>query len=243
MTRKPLKPEEIKTEHTVANDLDLNGAIGAVVGESTVEPEPLEKPRIQPAGNFPSFQDAIADMSEPAPMPPIQLFVLNRSSAPPKAAFCIQPRVGKGLYIWMFAIPYGESVKGEAFVHPIIASLRESISRECPALVPKRYEIRLLFEASGKYSLLEIPADPSPTKRGEATRQSLLAALALVEKRQEMMIVVKGADGNWGAVDAAIVSPVTWPSQTLFELAGSTYDPDMITSMDHSTLERFRKRI
>ena len=46
MTRKPLKPEEIKTEHTVANDLDLNGAIGAVVGESTVEPEPLEKPRI-----------------------------------------------------------------------------------------------------------------------------------------------------------------------------------------------------
>jgi hypothetical protein len=243
MGRKPLKPEEGKPEHTIADDLDLNGAIGAVVGGSTPEPEPLEKPEIQPAGNFPSFQDAIADMSEPPPAPPTRLFVLNRSSAPPKAAFCVQPRVGKGLRIWMFSIPYGESVSGEAFAHPIISSLRESLLRECPALVPKRFEIRLLFDAGDKYSLLEVPADPFPTKKREASRQSLLAALATIEKKREMMLVTKGADGNWGAVDAARVFPVVWPAQSLLELAGSTYDPDMITNTDHATLERFRKKI
>jgi hypothetical protein len=243
MGRKPLKPEEIKPGHTVTDDLDLNGAIGAVVGESAIEPEPLEKPEIQPAGNFPSFQDAIADMSEPPPAPRVQLFVLNRSSAPPKAAFCVQPRVGKGLHIWMFAIPYGDSVSGEAFANPIISSLRESLLRECPALVPKRFEIRLLFDASGKYSLLEVPTDPFPTRKREATRQSLLAALATIEKKREMMLVTKGTDGNWGAVDAVIAFPVICPAQSLFELAGTTYDPDMITSMDHATLERFRKRI
>jgi hypothetical protein len=101
----------------------------------------------------------------------------------------------------------------------------------------------LLFEASGKYSLLEVAADPAPTRRGEATRQSLLAALATIEKKREMMLATKGTDGNWGAVDAAIAFHVIWPAQSLFELAGSTYDPDMITSMDHATLERFRKRI
>ena len=57
------------------------------------------------------------------------------------------------------------------------------------------------------------------------------------------MIVMKGADGNWGATDAAMAFPVTWLPQSLLELAGTTYDPDMITTMEHPTLQRFRKKI
>ena len=99
----------------------------------------------------------------------------------------------------MFALPYGEALQGEAFVHPIVASLREPILRECPALVPKRYEIRLILEASGKYSLLEVPADPAPTKKGEETRQSLLGDRSRGEGSGWSR---RSWRGQWGATPA-----------------------------------------
>jgi hypothetical protein len=128
----------------------LNGVIGAAAGESGIEQEPdpaPDAPEIQPAGDFPSIEDAFADISEPPPAPPIQHLRLDHSSTPPRGAFRVQPRDGEGVFLWMFAIPFGEAMQGEAFVHPIIAALRKPILRECPALIPKRFEVRLIREA------------------------------------------------------------------------------------------------
>jgi hypothetical protein len=255
--RKPrIPPEEIEMNPTEnpqseskpkpepAVDLDLNGAIGAAVGEPAPEPAPpadIEAPKIQPAGNFPSFKDAFADMSKPPPAPPPQLLVLERSSTPPKGAFRVQPRQGPGLHLWMFALPYGTAMQGEAFIHPIVAALREPLMRECPALVTKRYEIRLILGANGKYALLEVPADKFSTKKAEDARQSLLKLIGLAEGGCTIGEKVPG--GNWGATPALCAFPDTWPAQSLVELAASTYDPDMVTNMNNPILQRFRKQI
>ena len=79
-------------------------------------------------------------------------------------------------------------------MHPIVASLRTQILRECPALIPVRYEIRLIRSATGKFSLLEIPADPAKTKKGEATRQSLLQ---LIEHARERSHCRHEGPGRW----------------------------------------------
>jgi len=226
-----------------AGDLDLNGAIRAAAGGPAVEPEPhpdLEAPEIQPAGNFPSVDDAFADMSEPPPAPPTQHFLLAHSSTPPRAAFRVQPRVGVGTHLWMFNVPYGTTGEGEAFVHPIIATLREQLTRECPALIPQRFEVRLILEANGKYSLLEVPADPGPTKRAEDIRQSLLR---MIEHGENEWTVPAKQAGLWGGVLAAYDSPVVWPAQTLRELSRLTYRDALITIMDHPILQRYRKKI
>jgi hypothetical protein len=243
MARKPLKPEEIKPEHTVADDHDLNGAIGAAVGgagEPGLPPDP--KPEIQP-GRTPSIEDAYADMSEPPPAPPVVLLVLDRSSAPPKGGFRVKPREGKGVFLWMFATPYGESQEGEAFVHPIVASLRPRILRECPALVPVRYEIRLIRAANLKFSLLQIPADPMKTKKAEATRQSLLQVLEIAEEKAIVGTKAPGTGGTWGWQDAAMAIPNDWPEQSLLKLVGTTYQADLIADIDNPVLARFRQKI
>ena len=222
---------------------DLNGAIGAAAGESAGEPGPEpapEAPEIQPAGSFPSVDDAFADMSKPPPAPPIEHLRLDHSSTPPRGAFRVQPREGEGFFLWMFAIPYGEALQGEAFVHPIIATLRESIMRECPALVPKRFEIRLIREASGKYSLLEVPADPLQTKRAEDTRQSFLKLIARGERE---CIVGEKLAGNWVVTPAATELPDEWPEQTLGQLVRLTYLEGLVATMDNPILLRFRKKI
>ena len=233
---------------------DLNGAIGAASGESEAEAEedPLaDKPEIQAEGDFPTVDDAFADMSEPPPQQPVTHFVLDHSSAPPKASFRAQPRVRvldasgkfveKGTYLWMFRIPFGEALQGEAFVHPIVASLRAQLVQECPALIPARFEIRLLFDASGKHSLLEVPADPAPTRKGEETRQSLLGVIGQAEKA--CTVAVKQVGGKWGAVPGAIYFAEKWPAQTLEELVRTTYKDDLITRMDNAILQRFRMKI
>jgi hypothetical protein len=238
----------------IAGDSELNGVIRAAAGEEEAEAEedPLaDKPEIQAEGDFPTVDDAFADMSEPPPQPPDTLFVLDRSSAPPKATFRVQKRVqvldasgkfvGKGTYLWMFRIPFGEALQGEAFVHPIVASLRAQLVRECPALIPVRFEIRLLFDASGKYSLLEVPADPAPTRKGEETRQSLLGVIAQAE--EACTLAVKQVGGKWGARPGAIYFPEKWPKQTLEELVRSTYKEDLIARMDNAILQRFRMKI
>ncbi len=239
MRRKRLKPEEIKPEHMVADDHDLNGAIGAAVG-GTGEPElpPDLKPEIQP-GKTPSIEDAFADMSKPPPAPPAVLLVLDRSSSPPKGAFRVQLRQGAGVFLWMFATPYGESQTGEPFVHPIVASLRSQILLECPALIPVRYEIRLVRSAIGKFSLLEIPADPMKTKKAEATRQSLLQVIEYAERRSTLATKEPGAGGTWCPQEGVFI-PDEWPEQSLLKLVGTTYKADLVTDMDHSVLERFR---
>ena len=235
------KQSESKPESepaTVADD--LNGAIGAAVGGAD-EPElpPDPKPKIQ-SGKTPSVEDAFADMSEPPPAPPVVLLVLNRSSSPPKGAFRARPREGKGVFLWMFNIPYGEGQEGETFVHPIVASLRTQILQECPALIPVRFEIRLIRSAIGKFSLLEIPADPAKTKNGEATRQSLLQVVKRAEKEAIVATKTAGSGGTWCPQEGEVAIPDEWPEQSLLTLVGTTYEADLITDMNHPVLERFR---
>jgi hypothetical protein len=230
------KPE---SEPPAIADDPLNGVIGAAVGEPADEPElpPDPKPEIQ-SGKTPSIEDAFADMSEPPPAPPLQYLRLTHSSTLPKASFRVQPRVGEGVHLWMFDLPWGTALQGEAFVHPIVASLRKQLMRECPVLTPKRYEIRLILDATGKYSLLEVPADKLPTKRGEDTRQSFLALLGLAEK--EVMFPVKPPGGLWATTRGAIDFPDVWPEQSIGELVSLSYDGELITAMNHAILQRYR---
>ena len=197
MRRKRLKPEEIKPEHMVADDHDLNGAIGAAVG-GTGEPElpPDLKPEIQP-GKTPSIEDAFADMSKPPPAPPAVLLVLDRSSSPPKGAFRVQLRQGAGVFLWMFATPYGRVRRANlSYTRSSPRSARRSYW-SAPRSIPVRYEIRLVRSAIGKFSLLEIPADPMKTKKAEATRQSLLQVIEYAERRSTLATKEPGAGGTW----------------------------------------------
>ena len=235
------KQPEPKPEEPPPVADDLIGAIGAAVGEPAAEPElpPDPKPEIQP-GKTPSVEDAFADMSQPPPAPPVALLVLDHSSSPPKGAFRAQMRDSPGVFLWMFSIPWGESQTGEAFVHPFVASLRTQILLECPALIPVRYEIKLIRSATGKFSLLEIPADPAKTQKREATRQSLLQVIEHAEKGAILAAKAPGAGGTWGPQDAGVVIPDEWPGQSLRQLVGTTYKADLITAMDHPVLARFR---
>jgi hypothetical protein len=217
----------------------LNGA--DPIGASTAAaPETVLKAlEIQPVGDFPGIADALADMSQPAPKPPIEHLLLKHNSVPPKAAFRVQPRQGAGLYLWMVSLPFGTAQEGEAFTHPIVGSLRESLIKECENLIPKRYEIRLIFDASQKYSLLEVAADPAHTKQGEENRQSLLRLLARAE---EQWTLGSRAAGLWTATPSAFDFSIEWPTQTLAELAGRTYSGLLIRDLDNVIIRRYRKR-
>jgi hypothetical protein len=230
---------------------DLNGVIRAAAGEAEAPEEPLAgKPEIQAEGDFPTVDDAFADMSEPPPEPPVTLYVLKHSTTPPKASFRVQPRarvldasgklVEKKVCLWMVRTPYDESLTGEAFVHPIVATLREQLERECPALTPVRFEIRLILQASGKYLLLEVPADHAGTRQAEENRQAFLTVIEKAEK--ESIVAVKKRGENWGSQPGAIYLPEKWPVQTLEELVRTTYKEDLIVSMDNEFVQRFRMK-
>ena len=109
-----------------AGDSGLNKAINAAEGGRTDPDSPLETPEIQPKGNFPSPEEAYADMSQPAPAPPPERFSLDRSSSPPRAAFRVKKREGTGHYIWMFNMPFGTAGRGEAFTYPVAAASSSS---------------------------------------------------------------------------------------------------------------------
>ena len=103
-------------------------------------------------------------------------------------------------------------------------------------MIPVRFEIRLIRGATGKFSLLEIPADPVKTKKGEATRQSLLQLIEHGEKGAIVATKDPGAGGTWCPQEAEVVIPDEWPEQSLLKLVGTTYKADLITDMDHPVL-------
>jgi hypothetical protein len=231
---------EPESESSVVAD-DLDGAIGAVTGGAAAGPEPepadMDGPKVQPGKN-PSIEDAYADMSQPAPADPIQYLGLAHSSVPPKASFRVRPREGLGVFLWMFALPWGTALPGESFVYPIIASLRLQLMRECPALIPKRYEIRLILDATGKYSLLEVPVDKLSTKGEEDTRQSFLALLKLAEG--EVMYPVKTPSGLWATTRGSIDFPDVWPEQRLRTLVDLSYEGELVADINYPVLQRYR---
>jgi hypothetical protein len=142
----------------------------------------------------------------------------------------------------MFNMPFGTAGRGEAFTYPVAAALREQLMKECPQLVPKRFEIRLCVEAGTdlKYSLLEVSADPAGTVKAENTRLSLLR---LIERAEEEWTIGEKFAGIWGGTPSAYVYPVVWLEQSLKLLSDLVYLPPMIRDMNHPILQRFRKKI
>ena len=236
----PIDPQEppIYRREQTANFGKMPGEGGNDDDDDT----PARGPDIQPPGSFPDISEAFADMSEPPPAPRIRHSKMKRSSVPPQEAFRVQRRIGNGVFLHMFPLPYGTALQGEAFDYPFVAPLKERLARECPQLVQKRYEIRLLRCASGAYSLLEVPADHAPTKRGEDTRKSLLRAL---EHGEMESVVVQKVAGLWTWQPSTYDIPKDWNDleQSIFELATLTYQADLIGDMDHPVLQRFRKKI
>jgi hypothetical protein len=203
--------------------------------------QPLEPPPIQGAGGYPSIADAMCSMDQPPPAPPKEHHSLNHGTMVPRSAFRVKPREGKGLHLYMFNMPWGTAGKGEPFTHAIAGSLLEQLRKECPALVPQRFEIRLVLEAGDdmRYSLLEVPADKAGTRKAEEVRRGLLHLLAKAEK--EWRIAEKVA-GHWDSNPAAYDWPVSWPAQNIFELGDLlVYGPLIHRSLDVPVFLPFRK--
>jgi hypothetical protein len=198
-------------------------------------------PPIQPAGGFPSLDEAIADMSQPPPTPPMIHTLLPHSTKPPAASFRVIPREGKGLILTMVTLPFGAAKQGEPFTHPISARLLNQLMKECPTLKVKRYEIRLVVDAAGNPSFLEVPADPAGNELGEQNRLSLLRVLEYAE--QHWTLAVKENGGRWGRNDGAAEAPLVIPTQSFRELADLTYRGAMFVNMDHPTLVRFKRKM
>jgi hypothetical protein len=216
---------------------------GARARKAKAEPKPEpaspDAPSIQPKGDFPNLEDAFADMSKPASTPPILHGIIGHSPIPPRSAFRVVPRDGSGLFLWMCSLPYGEALKGESFGYPVHGSLRDKLAEECPNLILKRFEIRLVIDAGSKPSFLEVPADPAGNTQGEDNRQSLLRMLAYAETN--WTIAVRAYGGKWTWSDAATKLPLILPAQSFRELADLTYTGAMLVNMNHFVLQRFRR--
>ena len=94
-----------------------------------------------------------------------------------------------------------------------------------PRVGSQAFRDRLIFEASGKFSLLEVPADAVSTVKAEDNRQSLLR---LIERAETEWMVPEKLAGKWGATPAAHAFPVAWPKQSIGELADLTYRDALI---------------
>jgi hypothetical protein len=233
-----------QTEASEEKNHGLNGAIDAAVGGQASAPDPvLDPPTIQPAGRFPGIADAIADMSKPPPKPPVELPPLSHSPSLPRVAFRVKPRERNGVFMWMVNLPYKTSEPGEAFTHPVSQAILKDLAKECPQLVPQRYEIRLVCEAgesNSKYSLFEFPADPAATPSGEDKRRAVAKVLADAELEWR---IAEKVGGKWGSTEAEHDGPVLWPEASLLELADPVYSEPMWRNMEHSILRRYRKKV
>jgi hypothetical protein len=257
MTRKNANTTEIFPEGGAKQakseeDPELNKAIDATEGVSEISgsdfadanegdaaPATAGTPKVQEAGNFPSAADAFADMSQPPPAPPVELLALNHGSQVPREAFRVIPHE-KYVSLYMFNMPFGTSMAGEAYVQPVAAGILDQFRKECPQLVLKRFEIRLLQRADGSFFFLEVPADPAGTLKAEATRNSLLRLLKVAEGK---WVIAEKVGGIWGVGDATCATPPASPAQSYMELIHRTYGDEIHRDMNRPVLQRFRKKV
>jgi hypothetical protein len=54
------------------------------------------------------------------------------------------------------------------------------------------------------------------------------------------MFPVKTSAGLWATTRGAIDFPDVWPEQTIGELVRLSYDGELITTIDHAILQRYR---
>jgi hypothetical protein len=237
MARKSQTPNpNPNPEENPPPESELNDALNA--GDANAQSEPTIE--LQPPGSYPSVEDIFADMAEPPPTPLLRYSSLPHTGRLPGCSFRVQRRLMKGTFIWMFALPYGDATPGKAFVHPFAAHLRAQLGRECPQLVQKRFEIRLVYASNGMHSLLEVPADPAPTARSEETRQALLRVIAQAEME---WVVAEKVGGRYQAKPALYDLPVSWPpDQTVHELTALSY-LEFVSEIGHPILQPYRTKL
>jgi hypothetical protein len=225
----------------------LNTAIDAVedtppVGapaEGTVD-NVGKMPPIQPPGAFPTAEDAYADMSEPMIEAPVEFVALNHGTQVPQDAFRAIPQ-DKYISLYMFNLPYGTAQKGEAFTQAVDKKILDQIQKECPQLVLKRFEIRLLQRADGSYYLLEVSADPAKKVIDEHARQSLLRVLDVAATKWTLTLKIGGV---WSLGDAGFCTTVhTKPHQSYKELVDRTYGEIIHRDMSRPVLQRYRRKV
>jgi hypothetical protein len=216
---------------------ELDGALGATKGEESDAESDIEAPDIQPAGAFPTAEDAYADMSEPPPEEPIEFMELNHGSGVPREAFWVIPQKSL-ISLFMFTLPFGTAMQGEEFVQAIDKKILDQFRKECPHLKVERFEIWLLQLADGSYYFLEVPADPRKTKQAERTRESLLKLLKLAQTR--WVIGVKIA-GIWGKHESPCSTFMAAPHQSYKELVDRTYGDKIHRDMSRAVLQRYRR--
>jgi hypothetical protein len=233
----PIPPFESVDPKEFAAD-PLKGAANAAEGEQAGAPK-RETPEVQPAGNFPSAEDAFADMSQPPPAAPVEFLSLNHGSQVPRDAFRAIPQA-KYVSLYMFSLPYNTAMPGEAYVQAVAANILDQFRKECPQLTLSRFEIRLLQRADGSYQFLEVPADPMKTVKGEAARQSLLRLLKAAEAR---WVIGEKIASVWAINDSTCTTALEDPHQPYLELVHRTYGDDIHRDMSRPVLQRFRKKL
>jgi hypothetical protein len=218
---------------------ELSGAVDAVESESIDSTPDLKAPEIQPPGNFPTAEDAYADMSQPPPAQPVEFLALNHGSQVPRDAFRAIPQA-KYISLFMFSLPYGTSMQGEQYVQPVAANILDKFRKECPQLILKRFELHLLLRADGSFYFLEVLADPAHTPKAEMTRQSLLRLLKVAEQK---WVIGEKIAGIWGVGDSTCTTPFAEPRQPYKELVDRTYGDEIHRDMNRPVLQRFRKKV
>jgi hypothetical protein len=199
-----------------------------------------DPPGTQAAGNFPTAEAAYADMSEPMPEAPVEFMALSHGTQVPQDAFRAIPQ-GLHISLFMFNLPYGTAQKGEAFTQAVDKKILDQIRKECPQLVLKRFEIRLLQRADGSYYLLEVPADPAKTVAGEHARSSLLRVLDVAATKWVITLKIGGV---WTVDDASFCTTVhTKPHQSYKELVDRTYGETIHKDMSRPVLQRYRRKV
>jgi hypothetical protein len=228
------RPAKVKPE---PDDDPVSGALDAAKGEETDVGSDIEAPDIQPAGNFPTAEDAYADMSEPPPEEPIEFLELNHGSAVPREAFWVIPQKSL-ISLYMFTLPFGTSMQGEEFVQAIDKKILDQFRKECPQLKVERFEIWLLQRADGSYYFLEVPADPRKTIKAERTRLSLLKLLRLAQTK---WIIGMKIAGMWGDFESPCMTFMAAPHQSYKELVDRTYGDKIHRDMSRAVLQRYRR--
>jgi hypothetical protein len=229
-----------------ADNPDLNDVVGAMEEGSAISKEDeapestSEAPDIQDEGDFPTAEDAYADMSKPPPEAPLEFSELKHSSQVPQQAFRSIPQ-DKYISLFMFNLPFGTAEEGEEFTHAVAANLLNQLAKECPHLAPRRYEIRLLLLANGSYRFLEVPADPLKTKAAETARRTLLDVLKVAERK--WVLAVK-KDGIWSPGDAGYCeTPFKEPHQSYKKLVDLTYGRKIHRNLNAAVFRRYRRKV
>jgi hypothetical protein len=195
-------------------------------------------PEIQPEGKMPSVRDAMASPDdEEEEAPPFDPTRLRHSSNLPKGAFRAYPREGKGFFLWMFSVPYGEGVRGEAFTQPIATDILKD-AREQTTLEYRKFEIRLLVTAGEGFVLFEAPTTPMKTPDAEEKRKSIFDVLDRAEKD---WVIAEKSGGRWGTTKADYTGPFHPQPKPIFELADATYKDLIVRTMDKPVLMRYRR--